>query len=63
MQTIESKVSVAGNDYTVWHVGGKIVATACQGRWPRTPMATGDVWLDAQLLKGISESEQKYHTV
>lgn len=45
-----------GNSYTVWHVDGKIVATACQGRWAKSSVATGSDWLDAKLQNAVDAS-------
>ena len=39
-----------GHTYTIEvNAAGKVIKTACLGRWPLTITATGDKWLDEQL--------------
>lgn len=35
--------------------GGKVIATACKGRWPMTHTSTGSVWLDEQLQSAATK--------
>ncbi len=47
-------VEIAGNHYTVWHIGDTIIATACRGRWPRSSMSIGDDWIERKLREHLA---------
>lgn len=53
---MEFTFTMYGHEYTVWtDDDGKILETACRGRWGRTNVASGDEWLDNQLQSRVDE--------